>query len=742
VNTDACTLHILHAPGNSDLGLPTGDTLPLEATLSTWFENANHPVDSIHLMLVSTPHVIDIARVIELALQAEPALYGKPIDRVTVVACGSLTEQEVAAAVRLSIFTTVNVDSDRVLVVWGSGATQSVLGSIDAVLDAAVPWSLAAITALGESRHAVYDPTADLPVDPIVPLLRHWRYHALVADLVERGLVDVTEVQRRILTAEADRWGHAYSEPDATKVRAVLAAALLRADGTSGFTALAYAEQHYRELRQRDGSTDLLEWAQRGSLKPMTFGRCLKKIRMERGAEAQRSESGRWLMSPVVDQLTGLGNASRHELLALPPRRLSAVRGHLRAVQATDQAAPMPGDSGLGELSLVPATEIWYVALLGKQPQHAQRPYAIEEIAKAAVDKNRCDRLDPEVRWYVGAEDGRPVDIRMLVLGTRSCTYEAAVDVANRLGGHASSAMVDDTESAFTEVVAERLLEERIGREAAAVVLVPSGPKRHVLALLVAAQRVTARRGLPLYLRQLVDGGRDVVRAGIHRLPLRFGTDLGVLTAAGYALDIAEFDTAARLLVALGHEQVRRDLALPVRALSYAQRCEVTNAWPEGLGSGLSLRQLSVGLLPDRIEVYASLPGLTDGGVEPGSRAIIGACAAVEASTRVLDGAARTHDSDEWRAVRRHLHALFDVRNELPIMHGSPLAPGQTLNNLVSGLTKYSTIEDLLTDAVRLSRVRYGADRPSGAPELARLRDDLRRKVGALCQAERARRQG
>jgi hypothetical protein len=133
-----------------------------------------------------------------------------------------------------------------------------------------------------------------------------------------------------------------------------------------------------------------------------------------------------------------LGNASRHELLALPARSLSAVREHLRDVQTTDRVAPMPGDSGLGELSLVPATEVWYVALLGKQPQQVQRPYAIEEIAKAAVDKNQCDRLDPEVRWYVGAEDGRPVDIRMLVLDTRSCTYEAAVDVANRLGGRAS----------------------------------------------------------------------------------------------------------------------------------------------------------------------------------------------------------------------------------------------------------------------------------------------------------------
>jgi hypothetical protein len=110
VNTDACILHILHAPGHADLGLPTdaprehllaqladagvdktadilrlrllqqaGDTPPLGSMLSTWFENATQPVDSIHLMLISTPHVIDIARVIERALRAKPALYGNPI---------------------------------------------------------------------------------------------------------------------------------------------------------------------------------------------------------------------------------------------------------------------------------------------------------------------------------------------------------------------------------------------------------------------------------------------------------------------------------------------------------------------------------------------------------------------------------------------------------------------------------------------------------------------------------------
>ncbi|MFV2022352.1 hypothetical protein [Micromonospora sp. LOL_023] len=217
---------MLHAVGHADLGVPPPDSASATDLLRLLDERPDHNDQTRRILRLRTP-----ARTAGDTAPLAAALAALHADPGT----------------------------DRACVVWGSGSTQTVLGALDAVITSGLRWSLIRIEPTVAPGHAVYDPTAGLPIDPVVPLLRRWRYHDLLRALVDAGQLSLTAEQRRVVDAEADHFGRAYVAPNADRMRAVMAAALMRGDDSSGFAVRAYVAQRYHELRAADGSPlDLL----------------------------------------------------------------------------------------------------------------------------------------------------------------------------------------------------------------------------------------------------------------------------------------------------------------------------------------------------------------------------------------------------------------------------------------------------------------------------------------------------
>ncbi|MDG4771956.1 hypothetical protein [Solwaraspora sp. WMMD792] len=794
---------VLHAVGHADLGVPppdsagatdllrllderpddddqtrrilrlrtpaqtTGDTAPLAAALAALHADPDTAGTAVHLILATTARVAAIAAAIDRAVRRLPDLYGGTIAAVTVMHGDSLDETDIATGVTRTLDTHADPGTDRAYVVWGSGSTQTVLGALDAVITSGLPWSLIRIGPTVAPRHAVYDPTAGLPVDPVVPLLRRWRYHDLLRVLADAGQLSLTVEQRRVVDAEADHFGQAYVVPNADRMRAVMAAALMRGDGSSGFTVRAYVAQRYHELRAADGSPlDLLTWAEQHAKRtPVTLGAMLRVIREQRAGHAdpavraaKAAPSGRWLASQIVHQLNEMGKASAHELRPPDPLMLDALRRHLRQHDRTPTATATAGDglgvpaagddapAGLGPLTLVPGDTVWYLSVVGN-PSRDGSPYIVEQIVQAAADPDRRDDLDPAVRTYLGLPAGQPVPVKALILGTAAGTYPHARQAADRLraAGHTAVAapiadlgVAADDPAAFTEPAAAELLRQHVGPDTGAIVLIPTGPKEHVLTLLAAGQQTAAVRGIPLFLRQLVTRDRSVLDAGTHRLPLRFGTDLAILAAASHALDVAELDTAARLLGTLATGQ---PLSARAVSLSDALRCATPRLrrWPVPVQAGVTTTEdCTFRMIGERIDVWAALPDV-DRDAATGMRAIIGACASTEHSI----------DANRLKeATRRQvLRPLYEIRNRLPITHGHGRADGDTpeplnpeplnLEPLIVERTggAQHTVSGLLTAMAAAARTTFG-DRPGTGPRLADLLAELRADVRRLRDTE------
>ena len=785
------TTYLLHVVGRADLGVDTKDdagerdvvgrlagerdpdavarllrlelatqsagaTAPLCSAMSMMAGSADLGLPRLVLVLIATSRVEHIAAGIESGLRRAPAAYGRECDEVRIALSPSLEETDAADAVR-AVVADASPATDRALVVWGSGSTQLALGCLDAVIDAGLPWSLAWVHPHLSGRRRLYEPTNGLSIDPVVPLLRRWRYHDLVLDLVRRGDVAVSDVQRSALAEQAERWGRAYTEPTAARLRAVMAAALMRGDGSSGFATRAYVLKRYEELREQDSSQEnLLAWAKRvwPAGRHLLLGNIISLVRKERSDQsvilARASAAGQWLQSPTVSQLNEMGTGSSHELAPPSPAMLDKLRRHLAECEdLPEQTSSVTEDDaqpdGMSPLTLVPGQTAWYVSVL-PLPQ-PNRKHAIEQIAEAAADRDRADQLDPAVRAYLGTPTGQPLPVGLLILGTPE-TYGEAVALADRLPTRDQQAVADMIDgpdgdgdgvvgTGFSEEAAEALLRRRLGADAGALVLVPSAQKAHVLPLLTAGQRIAAERGIPLFLRQMVTANRHVVEAGTHRLPLRFGADLAILGAASHALDVAELDTAARLLGAI---TAGRGLDARALTLSYALRCDIDRVdhWPAQLRGHRTGDDLRRGFLADRIEMWANLPALTSD-VETQMRAIVGACATAESSYK-------DEDRNKEKAAKRRLRSevlrpLYTVRDNLPITHGYGLQGEHALDSLVHHHTggTYGSPSQLLAAMVEPARNASALPRQGRGIRLVHLWQELRTDVGRLRDEERTR---
>lgn len=816
--TPQSRIYIFHAPGASDLGVGRADDGGREAVASRQaavtarlqeatepaavtellrlqvkeLQVGSHPpplasalaalppdqAPHLHLAMVSGKGVREIAESIKRGLTIVPDAYGRPIADVHIVEPAEITEECVGELVRAFLTREVRPDHDRVMLTWGSGSTQVALGTLDAIVEYDAPWQVIPVKVPAGRSPMVFDPTRDLPVDPVVPLLRRWRYHDLLEELRRNGeLRDLTPEQERLIEAEAAQWGRAYPEPTAPRLRAAMAAALMRGDASGGFAVRAYVTYRYRELLL-PGEIDLINWAEHANSgkkkagRPPTLGVVLERVREEQRDQRVReardtSAAGRFLASKEVCELNRMGTDASHELQPPSAEGSEVLRDHLRAFELNDRPTADGAEGGVpgfSRVSLVPSTRVWYLGVL-PLGQNSEHPALAQALETATAPVPGSDRV---LRDYLGVADDQPLPVGLLAFGTKAAaagtpaagtpaegsllfdtskgSEEAAVALAKEWHGRGYPAFAEaiDVRRVMSvdhgAATFERALREHVEQsDVAAFVIVPSAVKEPVMSLLIAAQRVAAEWGVPLYLRQLVDGGRSVSNASYHRLPLRFGTGLALLSAALHAFDSGEWGTAARLL---GAASAGRELADRAMALSNLIRCDFRSRtrWPAEFAC---FAPDDLSLIADRVEVWARLANLPRD-VPTQIRAIVGACAAAEVSATRRhwpgpgrpDPATKERIKADKKRVKGVLGELFRVRNALPVTHGAPLV-GRTLDDLVADRTKgrFTSVSDLLAGMVQRASRHWPRQtdrvRPGIADLAAEVREELRRRYEA-----------
>lgn len=691
----------------------TGEVSPLAAIVP-----ALRARPEVRLVLVCTAATHPLGDLLADALRRVPDLFGRAFASVDVVLTDSgdrhagLSERNVVAALKPVLSGGPAGQAAEAIIPWGSGSTQLVLGIAEAATAAGVPWRWVRVDpSLDAASWPEFNPVSDSGVDPLVPLLRRWRYHDSLATLVEKRSCGLSDEQRAVLLAEADRWRQAHQHPTADGLRLLLADALARGDASSGFAVRRYVLARYHELRDRDADRplDLVRWAtarwRRRHGESEGGPRLGELIQMVREAghgsgpadvrRSARSESGQWLLSDIAEKLNEIGIDASHRLRPPRPAALRVIRAH-------------PDDVS------VPATSAWYIRIAGNGDP-ALRPDPLIPIVENGADE--------PVAGYLGLPRGE-VGLRFLILGTRTGSAANAEHGAEQINaGRDSTAdwatIPGPKDGEWAADRAERLLRQRfepIQDEMGAIVVIPTGPKGLLLPLIAAARRLASDHGIPLFLRQL--NASDTM----HQLPLRFGADRDLLELADRALSTIELDVAARLLDICADT---RDLADRTRGLAIALRCGMDGNWPAPLDC-LDRAARTAGLIAERLLVWAEF---AEGHDDPAhaTRALFGGCAAVECSVRA------SGEPAPWTR-RGAMGALFQIRNRLPASHGASGLGDSGSANPLTGTAVAGLLRRAAQEATARSRRRGGAE-----PDLLGLLTALRAEVADRLTAETVR---
>ncbi len=760
----------LHTVGGADLGVPAGnsdprdlcvtraatvrdlaaDALPSRLVDLDWRGPRTGTVSplgalaptldgDVGLLLLCTNHTSDVAHAIHDALVRVPALYGRAFDSPTVVEISDLdgsglSERAVVAALRDHL---VAGPANRAMVTWGSGSTQLAFGAIEAATVAGVPWSLLGLTERDGTTGELAPDLASDGLDPIVPLLRRWRFHDALARMAELSTLGLTDEQRQVLRNAATARHRAHTAPTAAGLRLLVSDVLAKRDVTGAFTIRRYVLARYHELRdqQLPPPLDLEAWAtaqwrrrtgQGGNRRP-ELGELLALVHRTAATgpvdvrDSLGQPSGQWLVSDAATALNKAGQAT-HRMTSIHDNHLRCIRAHLDGLSSAGPGA------GLPDVTSAPATTAWYLRIAGRYPDPPHQRL-LHDIADTGVDQPVADYLG------LGREE---VPRRFLVLGSAGVSDTVAEQMAADLAD-AEWTRINDT--AWDDTAAEALLRQRFRGDVAALVVMPTGPKAMLLPLLVAAHRLARENGVPLFLRHLTE------RDAMHQLPLRFGAREDLLALAADALSTVELEVAARLLDACADE---RDLARAVRDLAAAVFCR------GGAPAGVDPTTWTLGLTADRLAVWARLATeRSDAGHT--TRAVFGAFAGVECGVR----AAPSLGADpkmRWQTfsaglrgdrhvVARLLAVLRTVRNQLPTSHGdSHHDIDELVRTTMTDVGLAATPDFSAAELIGLLAVRARTWPAVAAPapwpyarladQFVALRDDIDRRV----EAERARR--
>ncbi|MBF9129152.1 hypothetical protein I0C86_09200 [Plantactinospora sp. S1510] len=440
----------------------------------------------------------------------------------------------------------------QAVVTWGSGSTALTMGVLTALSHAGLQWQL--VLTSESATYRVVDPLEQLNVDPVVGVFVRWRMFAALDDLAGKTppAVQLTETQRDLVRQAAKRHADGFAAHDCASLRAVLADAVVRRDGSASLAVRRYITRRYEELLANDKvdhpwAADLLLKYERPKGGP-PLGAKLRMIGHTNHDDPMVCASTdlpsyKWLYSPEANSLQNIGKGS-HNLR--PPAPCDArIVGNYLSRYTTDEAGWR--DAGLPEPPVIPADTILAVWLAGTQI----------DPRVGSVGQQLSDGIPTVVLDHLGVEETR---IRAVIFGvddgqgSRDHADADAELIANATYGFTGEprgqAWVEPIElSKIDPVAVERAIESRLTRETGALLLIPTGPKPIVLTLLHAVRHIGARHGIPLFVRQTADPETQGTYP-VHLWPALTGGDLPLLNAAKKALHTLELDVAWRLLAA------------------------------------------------------------------------------------------------------------------------------------------------------------------------------------------------
>lgn len=665
-----------------------------------------------------------------------------PLRKATPVAVPGLSEKSVVDSLTSHLGEVPPYE--QVLVTWGSGSTALVLGVLTALSRAGLPWQLLLTRESSDElpTYEVVDPLARLDVNPVAGVLVRWRMFAALDNLAQKDppVVPLTADQRELVHRAAERHRAGLEARDCASLRAVLADAVVRRDGSASLAVRRYITRRYEELLAID--TVDQPWAEDLLLKyeeprgGPPLGAKLRKINHTDHDDPMVCASTdlpsyRWLYSSEVNSLQNIGKGSHN--LRPPAPCDSRIIGDYLSRYNTDGIGWQK--AGLPEPPVAPADTVLAVWAAGLAAR----------TGAGTVGRQLSGGLPTVVLNHLGVEKTRIRAVVFAVDDGQGSRDHADAD-ATLIGGamHESTgeprgeAWVEPIELSGTDQVAvERAIESRLTRETGALLLVPTGSKPVVRALLEAMRRIGARHGLPLFVRQTADPAIPGVYQHVYLWPALTGGDLPLLTAAKGALCALELDVVWRLLAASAIDEKITEKARRL-ADTFASRGPLRDMDP---APGFERASWTTHVITQRLELvnaalaYANAPADRIRLLVLAADALEASIAATQTSGRrgrkytefrdKLDLEAKIGDTPK-AAAARILLLLNEARNRAPITHGTSTHPDAVVADAADRLA--AEWRPASTDTVALPRdvsallrgaVAAAAERGLGQPDRA-----------------------
>ncbi|WP_405107997.1 hypothetical protein OG559_25410 [Micromonospora sp. NBC_01405] len=654
----------------------------------------------------------------------------------------------------------------QALVTWGSGATSLAMGALTALSEAGIPWRL--VLTNDPTTYEIIDPLEQLDTDPVVGVLVRWRMFGALADLARRdpSLVRLTGPGLELVHRAVERHDRGFEARDTASLRAVLADAVVRRDGTASLAVRRYITRRYEELLDLDRADHpwaenlLSKYKPRSPIGPQRDEIVSRRLGNDPAVTASVDlPSYRWLFGPEFDSLQNIGKGSHN--LSQPPARDSRFIGQYLSSYAVDGKGWQ--EAGLPEPPVAPADTVLAVWLAGTQTGGRGRAEGPAET----VGQQLTNQLPAGVLDFFDVEEAR---IRAVIFGADDGkgsrpAAEADADVIRSVrnggaGDPRGEAWVELIDLAdVNQAVAEQAIESRITRETGALLLVPTGRKPVMLSLLRAMRLVGARHGIPLFVRENAKPEKREGYQDVHLWPALTGGDLPLLIAAEQALRSLELDVAWKLLAA---SAIGKEITGKVRRLAntFASRKPPHDDQSEA-GPGWT-----TGLVVQRLElVEAALA--TETAPAQRIRLLVLAADCVNASfaaappkpgvsqekaygqfCKELEEIVRRKGTPEaWSALV--LLVLRTARNRAPVTHGTGTAADAVVTKAAETLARQYHVEAAVAallpqDVPALLReaVAAAAERRLGEPDqpgsLRRLHEEIVEQVGILIDRRRA----
>ncbi|WP_050765039.1 hypothetical protein [Salinispora tropica] len=693
-----------------------------------------------------------------------------PVRQATVLSVAGLAEAFVIDA--LTEYLGKMPQYEQALVTWGSGATMLTLGALTALSRAGLPWQL--VLTSDPTAYQVVDPLEQLDIDPVAGVFIRWRMFATLDDLDRTGqlVVQLSDAQRDLVRQAAKRRRDGLEAADCASVRAVLADAVVRRDGTASLAVRRYITSRYEDLLRNDQNLypeakDLLHKYEKPGGGPPLGGK-LSRIREAVGCdpvvdEAVGLSSYKWLFSDEVATLQRIGIGS-HNLCPPSPNDARLIGDYLsRYIEETSwRLAELP------EPPVTPADTTLVVWPAGTASHPGVR----------SVGEQVADGLPTTITDFLGVEQARVHAVIFGVddgEGSRECAEQDAALIrgfpdkdANTGDGEAWVELIDPNPD---PAAIEQAIERRLTRETGALLLVPTGKKPIVLALLGAMRRVGARNGLPLFVRQNATPKSGNVYAAVHLWPALTEGDRPLLNAAKGALRALELDVAWRLLAASAIDPAVTNQARQL-ADTFASRRSPTGVLEK---SGVDQETWTTKLITQRLEVVEAALAHAAAPADR-IRLLVLAADAVEASIAAVqtqkrrrpiagrDDVTRRRQNGNFGKFKNQLRdeveragepevgsaqillLLNQARNRAPITHGTTNDPDAVVREAVGHQAKKGLLSatdlaprdlaTLLRRSVAAAAERGFGD-PGRADSLLRLQEKIIGDIGqALAQRD------